>query len=191
MRRRRCVPLAMEWPVQMNQYCSYWLLLFLLPLFTFLFFYFYLLFSLLPSVLSLSPVPSCLRQWGHHPGSCAKWLQTHLCHLHSWADQTEVANQIGSSHRARDAWLGTYGYYVAFLQKTLWVYFVSSDLKKKKNCSSALAVMWCVLYKKMCMPFHSLCLHHKLLLIRKCFIWKGRQFFNLLSWSPAPLAKRF
>lgn len=89
-----------------------------LPVFTFSF-NFYLLLSLLPSLMSLSPVPACLRQWAHHPGSCAKWIQTHFCHLHSRADQTEVSNQIGSCHRARDAWLGMYGYVAAFSKKII------------------------------------------------------------------------
>ena len=81
--------------------------------------------------MSLSPVHACLCQWAHHPCSCAKWIQTHFCHLHSWADQTEVSNQIGSCHRARDAWLGMYGYIAAFSKKhcITIVYFVSSDIK--------------------------------------------------------------
>lgn len=97
---------------------SRWLLPFSSYSFLFHFvFTFYLIFPL----PSLSPVPTRLRQRGHHPGSCAKWLQTHFCHLHSWAYQTEVANQISSSHRAGDARLGMYGYDTAFLKETLFI----------------------------------------------------------------------
>lgn len=63
-------------------------------------------FLFLPFLLVILSVSSCLHQWSDHPGPGVKWLQTHVCHLHSRAHQTEVADQTGSCHRAGNAWLG-------------------------------------------------------------------------------------